>query len=88
MQKLNEVKNLHFPSNKWQPTSNSVIVVCPFLIWLNFTARAKRSGLWTVAEVGFQEGKDEKSVKIPKVQVLDGLCLGSFLMVCKKHLLW
>ena len=56
---LMKEKKLNFPSNKWQPTSNPLIVVCPYVTWLNFTACSKRSGLRTIVEEGFQEGKEE-----------------------------
>lgn len=88
MQRINEGKNLNFPSNKWQLTSNPLSVVCPYVIWLNIKAYFKRSGLWTIVEEKFWEGKEKKSEKIPKVQILDGLCPGSLLIVWNKHLRW
>lgn len=81
MQRLNEGKNLNFPSIKWQATSNRLTVACPYVSWLNFTACSERSRLWTIVEEGFWEGKEKKSEKVPKVQVLEGLWPGSFLMV-------
>lgn len=39
-------------------------------------------------EEKFWEGKEKKSEKIPKVQILDGLCPGSLLIVWNKHLRW